>query len=53
LQADTFMKGSQKQNYSEPLANITAYLRADPNLSEEGAAALEVLIKTAYERLRT
>lgn len=53
LQADIFIKGTQKQNYAEPLANITAYLRADPNLSEEGAAALEVLIKTAYERLRT
>jgi transcriptional regulator with XRE-family HTH domain len=53
LHADLFLKGHQKQSYAEPLANITAYLRADPNLSVEGAAALEVLIKTAYERLRT
>lgn len=36
----------------EPLAEITALLRADRNLSGEGATALENMIKSAYEHLR-
>jgi transcriptional regulator with XRE-family HTH domain len=36
----------------EPLAQITAHLRADPNLSKEGARMLEALIKTAYQQFR-
>jgi transcriptional regulator with XRE-family HTH domain len=46
---------SKPENIShtlEPLAQVTTYLRADPNLSKEGAQALEALLKTAYERLR-
>ncbi len=53
LSADAFIRregeGPQK---AEPLAQITAHLQADSNLSKEGLAALEALIKTAYERLR-
>ena len=53
LKADDFMRtGSGKQSHAEPLARITAHLRADPNLSKEGAKALETLIKTAYQQLR-
>jgi transcriptional regulator with XRE-family HTH domain len=36
----------------EPLAMISTHLRADRNLTEEGAVALEELIKATYERLR-
>jgi transcriptional regulator with XRE-family HTH domain len=36
----------------EPLAMISTYLRSDPNLSPEGAVALDELIKATYERLR-
>lgn len=36
----------------EPLAEITALLRADKNLSGEGAIALENMLKSAYEHLR-
>jgi transcriptional regulator with XRE-family HTH domain len=39
-------------NHSDPLAQITAYLRADPHLKPEGAAALEAVLKAAYEKLR-
>jgi hypothetical protein len=34
------------------LAQITAYLRADPHLKPEAAAALEAVLKAAYEKLR-
>ncbi len=37
---------------AEPLAMISTYLRSDPNLSPEGAVALDELIKATYERLR-
>ena len=53
LDAGAFMRGgTRKKPRAEPLAEITAHLRADPNLSKEGAKALETLIKTAYEQFR-
>lgn len=36
----------------EPLAKITALLRADRNLSGESAKALEIMLKTAYQTMR-
>lgn len=36
----------------EPLAQITALLRADRNLQAESAVAIESMIKSAYEHLR-
>ena len=53
LKAENFIRGDhKKQRQAEPLAQITAHLRADPKLSKEGAKALEVLIKTAYQQFR-
>lgn len=53
LSADSFVTFSEeKPNEVEPLAKITAYLRADRNLTPEGATALEAVLKSAYERLR-
>jgi len=52
LKAELFVQGSADQTESEPLAKITAYLRADPHLTPEGAAALEAIVKAGYERLR-
>ena len=52
ISADDFFRGKRSQKHTEPLTQITAYLRADPQLTKEGAVALETLIKTAYERLR-
>lgn len=51
LKADAFMNAASNQR-AEPLAEISALFRADPNLSKEGARALEAIIKTAYEQLR-
>jgi len=36
----------------EPLAQITALLRADRNLNGESAMALENMLKSAYEHMR-
>jgi transcriptional regulator with XRE-family HTH domain len=52
LSADTFVRRQKKGAQVEPLAAITAILRGDPNLSRDGAVALEALMKTAYEKFR-
>jgi transcriptional regulator with XRE-family HTH domain len=53
LKVEKFIRGDlSKRNAAEPLAEITAQLRADPRLSKEGAMALETLIKTAYRQFR-
>jgi transcriptional regulator with XRE-family HTH domain len=44
------VKGSVRK--PSPLAVFTAHLRSDPHLSPESAAALEAIVKAAYERLR-
>ena len=53
LQAESFVKGGNNQRTeSDPLAKITAYLRADRNLTTEGIEALEAIIKAGYASLR-
>ena len=37
---------------AEPLAMVSTLLRSDPRLDEQGADALEAIIRTAYERFR-
>ena len=39
-------------NEPEPMAKIAANLRADRNLSDDSAKALEDIIRVAYERFR-
>lgn len=51
VSADSFI-GKENSSRPEPLAEISALFRADPNLSKESVAALEAIIKTAYEQLR-
>ena len=36
----------------EPIAQISALLRTDPQLDEQSAEALEAIVRTAYEKLR-
>jgi transcriptional regulator with XRE-family HTH domain len=53
LRSEDFVKGGQEPpTQSDPLTQITAYLRADRNLTPEGAAALEAIVKAGYESLR-
>lgn len=49
LDASAFVPGANKP---EPLAQISANLRADPNLRPESARALEDIIKVAYQQFR-
>jgi transcriptional regulator with XRE-family HTH domain len=53
LKAEQFTRDSPKtKEKREPLAELTAHLRADPNLTKDGAKALEALIKAAYQQFR-
>jgi len=53
LSADAFVRANvDGKREAEPLTQMMTYLRADRNLTPEGAAALEALIKAAYENLR-
>ena len=49
LDAAMFMPGASSP---EPLAQITANLRADSNLTPASAAALEQIIRVAYQQFR-
>lgn len=52
LKADEFIVKDEPTRGAEPLAQITAYLRADRNLSPASAEAMEKIIYAAYERFR-
>jgi transcriptional regulator with XRE-family HTH domain len=51
LTADDFVRCDEDVE-PEPLARITAYLRADANLKPASASALEQIIKAAYDQFR-
>lgn len=54
LSANDFMRGRVASRRREPetLARITAVLRADASLSKESAAAIEQILKAAYNRFK-
>lgn len=54
MSADQFLRadGQPSQEEPEPLAVISALLRARRELSAESAEALEDIIRVAYERLK-
>ena len=52
IRADDFVRSASRQGEPEPLAMISTYLRADKNLTPEGAAALDEVVRATYERLR-
>ena len=51
LKAEEFIHDGD-QAEAEPLARVTALLRADPNLSPENAKVLEDIVMATYSRLR-
>jgi transcriptional regulator with XRE-family HTH domain len=54
MPAEPFMRSSvPRDEEPEPLAVISAYLRASPKLRPEDAEALEDIIQAAYRRLVT
>lgn len=53
LDVDQFIRGKKAAKVSaEPLAEITALLRADRNLTSQGAETLEAILKSAYGHLK-
>ncbi len=52
VSADHFMGSKLAFGSAAPLTQISRILRDDPNLTEEGAVALDELIKATYKRLR-
>ena len=48
-----FIRGVKPLAEPDPLARISAFVHADPNLSTEAARALDELIKATYQRLMT
>jgi transcriptional regulator with XRE-family HTH domain len=50
LKAEMFIPNAQDE--SEPIARITALLRADKNLSETNAKLIEDIVVATYYRLR-
>lgn len=45
-----FVALNDRASRPEPLAMISSYLRSDPNLTDEGAIALEAMLKAAYKQ---
>jgi transcriptional regulator with XRE-family HTH domain len=52
LRADDFIIKEGIPRSAEPLAQLTAYLRADRNLSPASAEAMEKIIHAAYAQFR-
>lgn len=51
LKAEAFIKGANKRK-SEPIAEITALLRADPHLTKQNAKLIEDIVISTYNKLR-
>lgn len=51
LKAEMFIRGSKNEE-PEPIAKITALLRADPHLSPKNAKLIEDIVVTTYNRLK-
>ena len=54
LKAELFIRGVERagQEEAEPLARITALLRADPKLSAQNAKLIEDIVISTYNQLR-
>jgi transcriptional regulator with XRE-family HTH domain len=51
LKAEAFIPNAS-QKKPEPIAQITALLRADPNLSKQNAKVIEDIVVSTYKQLR-
>lgn len=51
LKAEMFIRGAD-QREAEPIAKITALLRADPKLTPTNAKLIEEIVISTYEKLR-
>lgn len=51
LKAESFIRGTTQQK-AEPIAEITALLRADPNLTKPHAKLIEDIVVSTYNKLK-
>ena len=51
LNVDRFVRSNTSKKQPEPLAMISSFLRSDPRLNEEAAAALDQMVKAAYKSM--
>lgn len=51
MKLDNFILGSRDQQ-AEPIAEITALLRADPKLTKQNAKLIEEIVVSTYNRLK-
>jgi transcriptional regulator with XRE-family HTH domain len=51
LKAESFIRGPTNKR-SEPIAEITALLRADPHLTKQNAKLIEQIVLSTYKQLR-
>ncbi len=51
LKAEAFIRGATNKR-SEPIAEITALLRADPHLTKQNAKLIEDIVVGTYKQLR-
>jgi transcriptional regulator with XRE-family HTH domain len=51
LKAESFIRGATNKQ-SEPIAEITALLRADPQLTKQNAKLIEDIVVGTYKQLR-
>lgn len=52
LKAEMFIRGSGRQE-AQPIAKITALLRADPHLTTKSAKLIEDIVVSTYNKLRS
>lgn len=52
LNPTDFVNAPYKTSRPEPMAQISVLLRSDPMLDEQGAEAVEAIVRAAYEQLR-
>jgi hypothetical protein len=52
LNPSDFVEAPYKVRQPEPLSQISALLRSDPSLDSQAAAAVEAILRAAYDRLR-
>lgn len=52
LNPSDFVRSAYRTSHPEALSQISTLLRGDPNLDADGAAAVEAIVRAAYEKLR-
>ena len=52
LNPSDFVTAPYKASRPEAMAQISTLLRSDPNLDAQAAAAVEAIVKAAYERMK-